>query len=39
MNILLGGTSDNGGGSWFLADAINKYTEHNARACVAIRAT
>lgn len=32
MNILLGGTSDNGAGSWFLADAINKYTEHDARA-------
>lgn len=32
MNILLGGTSDNGGGSWFLADAINKYTEHKAQA-------
>lgn len=32
MNILLGGTSDNGGGSWFLAQAINRYTKHQARA-------
>jgi len=32
MKILLGGTSDNGGGSWFLAQAINRYTKHQARA-------
>lgn len=32
MNILLGGTCDNGGGSWFLAEAINRYTAHRARS-------
>lgn len=32
MNILLGGDCDNGGGSYWLAQAINKYTEHHARS-------
>ena len=32
MKILLGGTCDNGGGSWWLAEAINRYTDHEARA-------
>ena len=32
MKVLLGGTSDNGGGSWWLAQAINRYTDHEARA-------
>lgn len=32
MKILLGGDCDNGGGSWWLAQAINRYTKHQARA-------
>lgn len=32
MKILLGGDCDNGGGSYWLADAINKYTPHKAKA-------
>ena len=32
MKILLGGSCDNGGGSWWLAEAINRYTKHEARA-------
>lgn len=32
MKILLGGDCDNGGGSWWLADAINRHTKHRARA-------
>ena len=32
MNILLASVGDNGGGCWFLAHAINKYTAHYARA-------
>lgn len=32
MNILLVSSGDNGGGCWFLAQAINQYTEHTARA-------
>lgn len=32
MNILIIGSSDNGGASWWLSDAINKYTAHVARS-------
>ena len=32
MNILLVSNGDNGGGCWFLAQAINQCTEHAARA-------
>jgi glycosyltransferase involved in cell wall biosynthesis len=32
MNILIIGSSDNGGASWWLSDAINKYTDHIARS-------
>lgn len=32
MNILLVSSGDNGGGCWFLAQAINQYTDHAARA-------
>lgn len=31
MNILLCSKADNGGGTWFLAQAINRYTDHRAR--------
>ena len=31
MKILLVGHDDNGGGSWFTAQAINRYTNHEAR--------
>jgi len=32
MKILLAGTCDQGGGSYWLAEAINRYTKHEARA-------
>lgn len=32
MKILLISVGDNGGGTWFVADAINKYTNHEARS-------
>lgn len=32
MNILFASTGDNGGASYWLADAVNKYTEHQARS-------
>lgn len=32
MKILLISVGDNGGGTWFMADAINKYTNHEARS-------
>lgn len=32
MNVLIIGSSDNGGASWWLSDAINKYTDHVARS-------
>ena len=32
MKILLAGACDQGGGSYWLADAINRYTQHEARA-------
>lgn len=32
MNILIIGSSDNGGASWWLSDAINKHTGHAARS-------
>jgi len=32
VKILLGGDCDNGGGSYWLAQAINRYTKHQARA-------
>lgn len=32
MKILIIGSYDNGGASWWLSDAINKYTKHEARS-------
>ena len=32
MNILFASTGDNGGASYWLADAVNKYTDHHARS-------
>lgn len=32
MNILLVSSGDNGGGCWFLAQAINRHTKHRAQA-------
>ncbi len=31
MKILVAGVSDNGGASWWASQAINRYTEHEAR--------